>query len=192
MWFSFYGVVAKSEPILIIMEYVNGGSLDVYLQKHAGKLPIADLIRFCADAACGIEFLHTKQCIHRLFLFQSISTLHSRRKPLQSVRPLFFRDIAARNCLVHFEKDDSAVIKIGDFGLCRKESLYKMDMSKKAPIRWLAPETLRQGHYTFRSDLFSYGILVWEIFMDGAEPYSGYSFKLHFFILPLNKLFLFH
>lgn len=78
------------------------------------------------------------------------------------------RDVAARNCLVGDNQ-----VKISDFGLCREESQYMVSPSKKVPIRWLAPETLSQGLYTFKSDVFSFGVLMWEVFTDAQEPYPG-------------------
>lgn len=64
-------------------------------------------------------------------------------------------------------------MKISDFGLTREGTVYQMDPTKRVPIRWLAPETLRTAIYTQKTDIFSYGILCWEIFADGMEPYPG-------------------
>ena len=135
---------------MIVMELVSGGSLDSYLVKHAETITVSERIGMCLDAAKGIEYLHEKNCIHRL-----VSILcpfkHSR-----------FRDVAARNCLV-----DDTKIKISDFGLTRELSQSKVfkleNLKQKLPIRWLSPETLMTASYTFKSDVFSYGILMWEV-----------------------------
>ncbi|CAI5450800.1 unnamed protein product [Caenorhabditis angaria] len=80
---------------------------------------------------------------------------------------LLHRDIAARNCLY-----GGGQVKISDFGLSREGVLYTMDMSKKVPIRWLAPETLRGGVYTPKTDVYAFGIMSWEICENGKEPYA--------------------
>ncbi|KAI6193509.1 Tyrosine-protein kinase [Aphelenchoides besseyi] len=130
-----YGVAALREPLLIVMEFASRGGLDGYLRKNT--LSLGKKIEACADTAFGLEYLHSKNCIHR--------------------------DISARNCLV----------KISDFGLTREGPAYQMQFSKPIPIRWTAVETLRTGLYTFKSDVWSYGILCWEIFNKAAEPYLG-------------------
>ncbi|CAI5441854.1 unnamed protein product [Caenorhabditis angaria] len=78
------------------------------------------------------------------------------------------RDIASRNCLYGNDQ-----VKISDFGLSREGSSYKMNPHKKIPIRWLAPEVPRTGMYTFKTDVFAYGIMCWEVYHDGEEPYPG-------------------
>ncbi|KAK6052674.1 hypothetical protein COOONC_09821 [Cooperia oncophora] len=64
-------------------------------------------------------------------------------------------------------------VKISDFGLTREGTVYQMDPHKRVPIRWLAPETLRMAIYTQKTDVFSYGIMCWEIYNNGIEPYPG-------------------
>uniref|UniRef100_A0A7E4ZXK0 Tyrosine-protein kinase n=1 Tax=Panagrellus redivivus TaxID=6233 RepID=A0A7E4ZXK0_PANRE len=84
---------------------------------------------------------------------------------------ILHRDIAARNCLYGGDK-----VKISDFGLARTGTVYQMVKSRKAPIRWLAPDTMKSGFYTQKTDVFSYGILCWEIFGDArSEPYPGFT-----------------
>ncbi|GMR49208.1 hypothetical protein PMAYCL1PPCAC_19403, partial [Pristionchus mayeri] len=78
------------------------------------------------------------------------------------------RDIAARNCLY-----GSGNVKISDFGLSRLGETYQMNPKNKVPIRWLAPETLRTASYLKKTDVWSWGVLVWEIFNNGLEPYQG-------------------
>lgn len=83
---------------------------------------------------------------------------------------IIHRDIAARNCLY----GDRAV-KISDFGLSRPGPVYNMDPKKNVPIRWLAIETLTQYVYTYKTDVWSFGVLAWEIYSKGVEPYPEFS-----------------
>ncbi|CEF67351.1 Tyrosine-protein kinase Fps85D [Strongyloides ratti] len=80
------------------------------------------------------------------------------------------RDIAARNCLY-----GEGNVKIADFGLTVEGYYYKMDGSQKVPLRWLSPETVKGYFYTSKSDVFAFGIMCWEIFQNGIEPYPGMS-----------------
>ncbi|NWT31930.1 ROS1 kinase, partial [Cardinalis cardinalis] len=90
------------------------------------------------------------------------------------------RDLAARNCLVS-EKEygpSSRIVKIGDFGLAR--DVYKNDYYRKRgegllPVRWMAPESLIDGVFTSRSDVWAFGVLVWETLTLGQQPYPGFS-----------------
>ncbi|KAK0415038.1 hypothetical protein QR680_011740 [Steinernema hermaphroditum] len=143
----FYGVAIEHEPIMLVMELVNGGSLDSFLVKKGSTIGTNERVSMCYDAAKGLEYLHDKGCIHR--------------------------DVAARNCLVQ-----DGHVKISDFGLSREmsnhEAKYKLkNLKQKLPIRWLAPETLITASYSSKSDVFSYGIMMWEVFTDGADPYPG-------------------
>jgi serine/threonine protein kinase len=97
----------------------------------------------CAGACFGLEYLH-------------------------NVCNVIHRDIAARNCLY-----GKGQVKISDFGLTREGPVYQMNPSKRVPIRYLAPETMKSATYSFKSDVFSYGILCWEIFSQAALPYDG-------------------
>uniref|UniRef100_A0A8R1DHU8 Tyrosine-protein kinase n=1 Tax=Caenorhabditis japonica TaxID=281687 RepID=A0A8R1DHU8_CAEJA len=78
------------------------------------------------------------------------------------------RDIASRNCLY-----GNGQVKISDFGLSREGTNYRLNPNKKVPIRWLAPEVPRTGFYTAKTDVFAYGIMCWEVYQDGTEPYPG-------------------
>lgn len=80
------------------------------------------------------------------------------------------RDIAARNCLY-----GKKVLKISDFGLSRQATAYRMNSSEKAPLKSLAPEVFLTQIYTPAADVWAFGVLVWEIFNNGADPYSGWT-----------------
>ncbi|XP_060837887.1 tyrosine-protein kinase Fer isoform X1 [Rhopalosiphum padi] len=140
------GICVQKQPIMIVMELVAGGSLLSYLRNNSKTLSVLQLVSMCRDAAAGMMYLESKNCIHR--------------------------DLAARNCLV----DDKNIVKISDFGMSREEEEYIVsDGMKQIPIKWTAPEALNFGKYTTLCDVWSYGVLCWEIFAKGGTPYSGLS-----------------
>ncbi|KFM74587.1 Tyrosine-protein kinase Fer, partial [Stegodyphus mimosarum] len=140
------GICVQKQPIMIVMELVPGGSLLNFLRNHKHSLIITDLLTMCLEAARGMEYLESKNCIHR--------------------------DLAARNCLVGHNN----VVKISDFGMSREEEEYTVsDGMKQIPIKWTAPEALNYGRYTSLCDVWSYGVLMWEIFSLGSTPYAGWS-----------------
>lgn len=140
------GICVQKQPIMIVMELVPGGSLLTYLRKNTSTITQREQLRMCKDAAAGMSYLESKYCIHR--------------------------DLAARNCLVGYE----CIVKISDFGMSREEEEYIVsDGMKQIPIKWTAPEALNFGKYTSLCDVWSYGILIWEIFSKGGNPYSGMS-----------------
>ncbi|KAM9337200.1 receptor-type tyrosine-protein kinase FLT3-like [Symphorus nematophorus] len=109
-------------------------------------LTFDDLLSFAFQVAKGMEFLSSKNCIHR--------------------------DLAARNVLVTKGRQ----VKIGDFGLARdieNDSNYVVRGNVRLPVKWMAPESTFQGIYTMKSDVWAYGILLWEIFSLGVTPYPG-------------------
>ena len=81
------------------------------------------------------------------------------------------RDLALRNVLVT-EVDGELVCKLSDFGLSRKiEGHYELNLNSKVPIKWTAPEVFKANEFTSKSDVFSYGVVLWEIFSKGTSPY---------------------
>ncbi|NXT18079.1 FLT3 kinase, partial [Syrrhaptes paradoxus] len=119
-------------------------------------LTFEDLLCFSYQVAKGMEFLESKSCIHR--------------------------DLAARNILVTHGK----VVKICDFGLARdavNDSNYIVRGNARLPVKWMAPESLFERTYTMKSDVWSYGILLWEIFSLGVNPYPGIQVDTNFYKL---------
>ncbi|XP_068624353.1 tyrosine-protein kinase Fer isoform X2 [Battus philenor] len=140
------GIAVQKQPIMIVMELVPGGSLLTFLRTRASALGARSLLAMCRDAAAGMRYLESKNCIHR--------------------------DLAARNCLVA----DDHTVKISDFGMSREEEEYIVSGGmKQIPIKWTAPEALNFGKYTSLCDVWSYGVLMWEIFSKGDTPYAGMS-----------------
>ncbi|NXW02201.1 ROS1 kinase, partial [Fregetta grallaria] len=154
------GVCLLNEPQYIILELMEGGDLLSYLrgarkQKlQSPLLTVTDLLDICLDICKGCVYLEKMHFIHR--------------------------DLAARNCLVSEKgyEGSSRVVKIGDFGLAR--DVYKNDYYRKRgegllPVRWMAPESLIDGVFTNRSDVWAFGVLVWETLTLGQQPYPGFS-----------------
>uniref|UniRef100_A0A0K0F5V2 Tyrosine-protein kinase n=1 Tax=Strongyloides venezuelensis TaxID=75913 RepID=A0A0K0F5V2_STRVS len=144
---KFYGASFVSEPFLIIMELSNFGCLRKYV-KRKKKIDNKDLLNFAIDASMGLVYIHSKYGIHR--------------------------DIAARNCLVFAKKR----VKISDFGqaviLKEGEKEFKLDSKDSLlPLRWLSPETLKYSIFTFKTDVYSFGILLWELFNNCKEPFEN-------------------
>uniref|UniRef100_A0A673K1T0 Tyrosine-protein kinase n=1 Tax=Sinocyclocheilus rhinocerous TaxID=307959 RepID=A0A673K1T0_9TELE len=139
------GVCTQKQPIYIIMELVQGGDFLTFLRTEGHNLKTKMLIKMAENVVSGMAYLESKKCIHR--------------------------DLAARNCLV----GEESVVKISDFGMSRQEQdgVYSATGGmKQIPVKWTAPEALNYGRYTTESDVWSFGVLLWETFSRGVTPYS--------------------
>ncbi|KRX60173.1 Tyrosine-protein kinase Fer [Trichinella britovi] len=113
-----------------------------HLKKNRGKFTWKSKGVFCFYASCGMEYIAAEGIVHR--------------------------DLAARNCLLK-----KGLLKISDFGMAREGGIYKIhNAAKPVPIKWTPPDSIRTKIYTEKSDVWSYGILMWEIFTEGKSPYS--------------------
>ncbi|XP_033624795.1 tyrosine-protein kinase Fer-like isoform X1 [Asterias rubens] len=139
------GVCTDKHPIYIVMELVPGGDLLSFLRNDENDISTKQMVKMSEETGAGMAFLESKNCIHR--------------------------DLAARNCLVGLKN----TIKISDFGMSREDDVYtiKGGAMRQIPIKWTAPEAMNYGKYTTMSDVWSFGILLWEVFSHGSTPYPG-------------------
>ncbi|XP_028850975.1 fibroblast growth factor receptor 1-A isoform X4 [Denticeps clupeoides] len=162
------GACTQDGPLYVIVEFASKGNLREYLrarrppgmeycynpdQVPVENMSIKDLVSCAYQVARGLEYLASKKCIHR--------------------------DLAARNVLV----TEDNVMKIADFGLARDIhhiDYYKKTTNGRLPVKWMAPEALFDRIYTHQSDVWSFGVLLWEIFTLGGSPYPG---------VPVEELF---
>uniref|UniRef100_A0A8C9WDL4 Tyrosine-protein kinase n=1 Tax=Scleropages formosus TaxID=113540 RepID=A0A8C9WDL4_SCLFO len=139
------GVCTQKQPIYIVMELVQGGDFLSFLRNEGHSLKTKALIRMAENVAAGMEYLASKKCIHR--------------------------DLAARNCLVA----DQNLVKISDFGMSREgeDGVYSATGSmRQIPVKWTAPEALNYARYSTESDVWSFGVVLWETFSRGTTPYT--------------------
>ncbi|XP_073999639.1 tyrosine-protein kinase Btk29A [Rhodnius prolixus] len=141
-----YGVCSKHRPIYIVTEYMKHGSLLNYLRRHENTLGgnVDLLLDMCIQVCKGMAYLERHNYIHR--------------------------DLAARNCLVGSEN----VVKVADFGLARYvlDDQYTSSGGTKFPIKWAPPEVLNYTRFSSKSDIWAYGVLMWEVFTCGKMPYG--------------------
>ncbi|KAL1456759.1 hypothetical protein WDU94_001462 [Cyamophila willieti] len=156
------GVCTQNGPLCVIVDFAVHNNLREFLRRHRptpsdgrevklkesneSVLTGKDLITFVYQVATGMQYLHSRKCIHR--------------------------DLAARNVLV----SENYIMKIADFGLARDvhyQEYYRKTSGGKLPVKWMSPEALFDNLYTYQSDVWSYGILVWEIMTFGGSPYPS-------------------
>ena len=148
--FGLFVKVEDQQP-MIVTEFMNQGDLLHLLQTEA-EITNKQLVEFCQQISLGMEYLHSRDILHR--------------------------DLACRNILVSsktLEDTSNLTVKVADFGLSRHTPDYYKIQSKKIPVRWTAPEVIEFGKALKPSDVWSYGIVVWEIFSRGAIPYAGFN-----------------
>ncbi|XP_030048498.1 tyrosine-protein kinase TXK [Microcaecilia unicolor] len=142
-----YGVCIKNKPLYIVTEFMVKGCLLNYLQQRKGRLRKGLLLSMCQDVCEGMEYLERNGFIHR--------------------------DLAARNCLVN----ERQIIKISDFGMTRyvQDDEYISSLGAKFPIKWSPPEVFHFRKYSSKSDVWSFGVLMWEVFTEGKMPFERRS-----------------
>ncbi|XP_054858245.1 ephrin type-A receptor 1 isoform X4 [Eublepharis macularius] len=143
------GVVTKRNPMMIITEYMENGALDTFLRENVDKFSPVQLVTLLQGIASGMTYLSDRNYVHR--------------------------DLAARNILV----SHNLQCKVSDFGLSRilendVEGTYETK-GGKIPIRWTAPEAIAHRIFTSASDVWSFGIVTWEVFSYGDKPYGDMS-----------------
>uniref|UniRef100_A0A674N7Z2 Ephrin type-B receptor 3 n=1 Tax=Takifugu rubripes TaxID=31033 RepID=A0A674N7Z2_TAKRU len=145
------GVLTRSCPVLIITEFMENGALDSFLRLNDGRFTMTQLVGMLRGIAAGMKYLSDLNYIHR--------------------------DLAARNILVN----SNLVCKVSDFGLSRflddtsADPTYTSSLGGKIPIRWTAPEAIAFRKFTTASDVWSYGIVMWEVVSYGERPYWDMS-----------------
>ncbi|XP_055956032.1 focal adhesion kinase 1 isoform X4 [Patella vulgata] len=139
------GICSEVRPVWIVMELAKHGEMRAYLQSNKPQLDLVTLIMYAYQLSTALSYLESKKFVHR--------------------------DIAARNVLV----SSHDCVKLGDFGLSRwveEQSYYKASKGK-LPIKWMAPESINFRRFTAASDVWMFGVCIWEILMYGVKPFQG-------------------
>ncbi|KAM9810811.1 BDNF/NT-3 growth factors receptor [Neosynchiropus ocellatus] len=161
---TFYGVCVESDPLIMVFEYMKHGDLNKFLRAHGPdavlmaegqttrpvELTQSQMLHIAQQIASGMVYLASQHFVHR--------------------------DLATRNCLV----GENLLVKIGDFGMSR--DVYSTDYYRVGvgghtmlPIRWMPPESIMYRKFTTESDVWSLGVVLWEIFTYGKQPWYQLS-----------------
>ncbi|XP_067301485.1 tyrosine-protein kinase TXK isoform X2 [Pseudorasbora parva] len=142
-----YGVCVTQRPICIVTEFMENGCLLHFLRQHSRTLGRLQMLFVCQDVCEGMEYLEQNNFIHR--------------------------DLAARNCLVN----ERNVVKVCDFGMTRYvlDNQYTSSMGSRFPVKWSPPEVLHFNKFSNKSDVWSFGVLMWEVFSEGKSPFENRS-----------------
>lgn len=141
------GISFENNLPLVVLPLMENGCLLGYLRNENNTVTIKNLLRFAKEIASGMSYLAEQRFVHR--------------------------DLAARNCML----DANLLVKVADFGLTRDVYLdpkeeYIQNELKEVPIKWMAPESLVISEYTTKSDVWSFGVVLWELMTRGHVPYG--------------------
>uniref|UniRef100_A0A2I3LFV5 receptor protein-tyrosine kinase n=1 Tax=Papio anubis TaxID=9555 RepID=A0A2I3LFV5_PAPAN len=163
------GVCAVGKPMCLLFEYMAYGDLNEFLRSMSPhtvcSLSHSDLSMRAQVSSPGPPPL---SCAEQLCIARQVAA----GMAYLSERKFVHRDLATRNCLV----GENMVVKIADFGLSRNiysADYYKANENDAIPIRWMPPESIFYNRYTTESDVWAYGVVLWEIFSYGLQPYYG-------------------
>ncbi|PAN13626.1 hypothetical protein PAHAL_2G352200 [Panicum hallii] len=138
---QFIGACTKPPNLCIVTEYMSGGSVYDYLHKHKGVFKLPALIGVAMDVSKGMSYLHQNNIIHR--------------------------DLKTANLLM----DENGTVKVADFGVARVKAQSGVMTAETGTYRWMAPEVIEHKPYDHKADVFSFGILLWEL-LTGKIPYE--------------------
>ncbi|NWI02083.1 MUSK kinase, partial [Tichodroma muraria] len=161
------GVCAVGKPMCLLFEYMAYGDLNEYLRDRSPR-NLCSLAQGSLDTRLRLPNPLALCCTSQLCIAKQVAA----GMAYLSERKFVHRDLATRNCLV----GENMVVKIADFGLSRNmysADYYKANENDAIPIRWMPPESIFYNRYTTESDVWAYGVVLWEIFSYGMQPYYG-------------------
>ncbi|XP_056369626.1 muscle, skeletal receptor tyrosine-protein kinase isoform X4 [Oenanthe melanoleuca] len=161
------GVCAVGKPMCLLFEYMAYGDLNEYLRDRSPR-SLCSLAQGSPEARPRRANPLALGCTSQLCIAKQVAA----GMAYLSERKFVHRDLATRNCLV----GENMVVKIADFGLSRNmysADYYKANENDAIPIRWMPPESIFYNRYTTESDVWAYGVVLWEIFSYGMQPYYG-------------------